>query len=311
MKKNKQEITEISAAVAAHLHAVKKLLEGAVKAGHLTDNQLKSCLEHADGARWESEDHTHRPRPEAINVDVVWQTYDYNAFSLMDEGLNRKVDHWQKIVKSMARCPMSSPIIVNGDLQIIDGQNRFFARRFLGLPIEYIIKKDYGAVEARNYNTAHKNWSKGDYVASYSAEGKGDYVALEQLYTNYPKLPKAVIDTIATRGAAGSNSVTTIQDGQLQIHSFQECENICKMLMEYDVFQNHMNPSQKILNSSQWCRAWLTLYFNNPEFEPERLLRNARTMPSYIYPAGNVKATCEMLTKLYNRYSKSVATLKY
>lgn len=299
----------MSAAVAAHQHKVRQLLQGAVDGGFITQAELERCVENADGSRWGDTDHSRRNRPKAVNVDVVWSTYDYNAFSLMDEGLNRGVDHWLTIVKSMARCPMMSPIIVNDKLEIIDGQNRFFARRYLGLPIEYIVRSGYGVVQARNYNTSHKNWTKSDFVSSYSAEGVESYVMLEQLYLRFPKLPKSVIDVVATRGVA-VNPNQVIQNGQLVMDGFASIEKVCNLLMEYALSPNFLTPSRMIIESPKWCRAWLTIYFNNPDFDPNRLRRNAIANPSYLYPSATVKDTCAMIEKLYNRRCQPVK-LKY
>lgn len=311
IKKQEQgkQQAEMSAAVAAHQHRVRTMLQEAVDGGFLTEFERDHCVKHAEGSRWSDCDHSHRTRPEAVNVDVVWSTYDYNAFTLMDEGLNRGVDHWMTIVKSMARCPMMSPIIVNGKLEIIDGQNRFFARRYLGLPIEYIVKSDYGVVHARNYNTSHKNWTKSDFVSSYSAEGVESYVLLEQLYLKFPKIPKAVIDVVATHGVV-SNPQEVIQRGKLELGSFEAREKVCTLLMEYATSPNYLTPSHMIIESSKWCRAWLTIYFSNPDFDPRRLRRNALANPSYLYPSATVKDTCAMIEKLYNRRCQPVK-LKY
>lgn len=307
IKKQEQgkQRAEMSAAVAAHQHKVRQLMQAAVDGGFMTERELERCIEHADGSRWGDTDHSRRERPEATNIDVVWSTYDYNAFSLMDEGLNRGVDHWLTIVKSMARCPMMSPIIVNGNLEIIDGQNRFFARRYLGLPIEYIVKSGYGVVQARNYNTSHKNWTKSDFVSSYCAEGVESYVLLEQLYLKFPKIPKSVIDVVATKGVA-ANPNQVIQSGQLEMDAIEKREMVCNLLMEYATSPNYMTPSRMIIESTKWCRAWLTIYFNNPDFDTRRLRRNAIANPSYLYPSATVKDTCEMIEKLYNRRCQPV-----
>jgi len=42
-----------------------------------------------------------------------------------------------------------------------------------------------------------------------------------------------------------------------------------------------------------------------------RLFRKAVTYPAYIYPLGSVKATCEILVKLYNKDARVPTNLKY
>lgn len=309
--KKQQPQPEMSPSFMAHQNAVLRLLQPAVDSGQMTEQQLQSCLDHADGTPWDEIDHSQHRSWNAINVDVVWQTYDYNAFNILT-GLNRDIDHWKRLVASMAKADLMSPIIVNAGMDIIDGQNRFMARRYLGLPILYICKDHYGPAEARLYNNDSKNWTKADFIQSYSSEGREPYELLQQLYINYPRLSKAVIDQCAFGGVGGRANIKVIADGKLEAIDFAGCTKILDSLMSWAKFPDALNPSRDILHSPAWCRAWLTLVQKNPGvFDPARLHRLAVTYPSYIYPLGTVKATCEMLVKLYNKHARVDAALKY
>ena len=310
-KTNQAKTPELSPAVMAHQTTVRRLFQEAIESGRMTEQQLQNCLEHADGTPWDEIDHSKQAKWDAINVDVVWQTYDYNAFRLVP-GLNRDVDHWKRIVASLAKADLMSPIIVNEAMEIIDGQNRFFARRYLGLPILYIEKPHYGPTEMRLYNNDSKNWTKADFIQSYSSEGREPYELLQQLYINYPRLSKAIIDQCAFGGVAGRANIKTIARGQLEAIDFEACTKTLDRLMGWAKFPNAINPSKDILHSPAWCRAWLTLVQKNPDtFDPARLFRKAVTYPAYIYPLGSVKATCEILVKLYNKDARVPTNLKY
>ena len=307
----KAEQAEMSAAAMAHQAHVRALFQEAVNAGRMTEKQLQSCLDHADGTPWDQIDHSQHRSWNAVNVEVVWQTYDYNAFAIV-AGYNRDIDHWKRLVASMSKADLMSPIIVNDGMEIIDGQNRFMARRFLGLPIHYIVQDSYGPAEMRLYNNDSKNWTKNDFIQSYATEGRGAYELLQQLYINYPRLSKAVIDQCAFGGLAGRANIKVIADGQMQTIDFDACTRILDDLMQWKDFPNAVNPSKDIICSPNWCRAWLTLVQKNPgTFDPARLYRLATTYPSYIYPLGSVKATCEMLVKLYNKHARTPTNLKY
>lgn len=307
----KEQTPQLSPAVMAHQSAVRRLFQEAIESGRMTEQQLQTCLDHADGTPWGELDHSKQSEWHSIKVDVVWQTYDYNAFRIVP-GLNRDVDHWKRIVASLAKADLMSPIIVNEAMEIIDGQNRFFARRYLGLPILYIEKQGYGPDEMRLYNNDSKNWTKADFIQSYSSEGREPYELLQQLYINFPRLSKPVIDQAAFGGHGTASAAKIIAAGQLDGIDFEACTKTLKCLMAYAGFPNALNPARDILQSPGWCRAWLTLVQKNPDtFDPVRLRRLAGTYPSYIYPLGNVKATCEMLSKLYNKHARTPTPLKY
>ena len=313
MSTNKSKKPEKVPAVMAHQASVRRLFQDAVASGRITEQQLQTCLDHADPTAWDTVDHSHRNIDYFVSTEVqtVSETYDYNVFALVP-GLNRDVDHWKRLVASMAKADLMSPIIVNGQMEIIDGQNRFFARRYLGLPIHYIVMPDYGPDEMRLYNNDSKNWTKTDFIRSYSTEGREPYELLQQLYINYPRIARPVIDQVAFGDTHGNLNRQTIADGRLEQLDFEACTKTLDLLMQWEKFPNALNPSKDILSSSSWCRAWLTLLQKNPdEFDPARLLRKATAWPSYIYPLGNVKATCEMLVKLFNKKASTASQLKY
>ena len=248
----------------AHQSAVRRLFQEAIESGRMTEQQLQTCLDHADGTPWGELDHSKQSEWHSTNVDVVWQTYDYNAFRIVP-GLNRDVDHWKRIVASMAKADLMSPIIVNEAMEIIDGQNRFFARRYLGLPILYIEQQGYGPDEMRLYNNDSKNWTKADFIQSYSSEGREPYELLQQLYINFPRLSKPVIDQAAFGGHGTASAAKIIAAGQLNGIDFEACTKTLKCLMAYAGFPNALNPARDILQSPGWCRAWLTLVQKNPD----------------------------------------------
>lgn len=92
-------------------------------------------------------------------IAKVYETYDYDKFHIMEKG-NRDIDHDKKIALSMKEDFLFSPILVNEKMEIIDGQNRFFASKALGKPIYYIIKNGYGIREVRILNSNAKTGVK-------------------------------------------------------------------------------------------------------------------------------------------------------
>ena len=92
-------------------------------------------------------------------INEVFETKDYNMFSFISNNRSVSKGHINKIIQSMKKRRLISPILVNEKGQIIDGQHRFLAQKELGLPIPYIEQEGYGEKETQILNTNTKNWS--------------------------------------------------------------------------------------------------------------------------------------------------------
>ena len=77
----------------------------------------------------------------------VHETLDYSIFKKLPGNRKVSLSHVKGLIKSMKKVVLDVPIIVNEQMQIVNGQHVFQARKELGLPILYIKRK--GA------NTAH------------------------------------------------------------------------------------------------------------------------------------------------------------
>jgi len=66
-------------------------------------------------------------------------TYDYEIFKRMRGNRILNNSHVKNLVKSMKEKYLPQPILVNKDMEIIDGQHRFAAAEELNLPIHYLI----------------------------------------------------------------------------------------------------------------------------------------------------------------------------
>ena len=89
-------------------------------------------------------------------IEMVYETYDYSLFKKLPENRIVRSDRKEKLISSMTQKYVLSPICVNGNFEIIDGQGRYEARKEMGLPIHYIIDENAKAGDCRlmnQYNT--------------------------------------------------------------------------------------------------------------------------------------------------------------
>ena len=100
-----------------------------------------------------------------INGDEIsdvkeYITTDYNKFSYVkiNRDINRK--YVAKLKNSMKEKGYVGPgILVNENLEILDGQHRFISCQELGIPVKYIVKTGYSIEEIAALNMNGHNWN--------------------------------------------------------------------------------------------------------------------------------------------------------
>lgn len=115
-------------------------------------------------------------------MKTVYRTSDYDMFKTLKGNRDVTERRVKKIIKSIETVGyITSPVIVNENMEIIDGQARVEAFQRLGIPVEYIIHPGAGIKECRSMNINQTNWSDKDYVSSFAMSGSEDYSRFQQL----------------------------------------------------------------------------------------------------------------------------------
>ena len=130
-----------------------------------------------------------------IKIPKKYVTYDYSIFKFIE--CNRNVSHIKKLKESIQSIDLTMhyPIIVNDNMEIVDGQHRFEVCKLLGKPIyyEYINSKDY-IKGMQNLNVASRVWRQEDYLHFYRKLANKDYINFERfMNTNGFKLSNALL----------------------------------------------------------------------------------------------------------------------
>ena len=144
----------------------------------------------------------------------IKSTMNYSIFKKLEGNrpvVNRRVN---KIIASIQNVGyITSPLIVNEKMEVIDGQGRLEALEQLKMPVEYIIHPGIGINECIAMNINQGNWSLKDYIESYATRGNKSYQRLEQLIKEYPLANLDVIATAALR--INKITGTMVKDGSL------------------------------------------------------------------------------------------------
>lgn len=113
---------------------------------------------------------------------IIYETRNYEIFSFIFGNRVVSTARCLKIRESLKRYGAIEFIMfVNDAMEIIDGQHRFQEFVKAGLPVKFLILKDYGLSEVHIYNQHQADWSVMDFAKSYAEQGIEDY----QIYLNF------------------------------------------------------------------------------------------------------------------------------
>lgn len=105
------------------------------------------------------------------------KTTDYSLFKKLSG--NRELDqtNLKKIISSLKTHNMLEfrPLLVNANMEVIDGQHRLEAAKCLGLEVYYSVKGDSKPMDMILINTAQKAWQLEDYIHFHACQGKKSY----------------------------------------------------------------------------------------------------------------------------------------
>lgn len=119
-------------------------------------------------------------------IGKVYESTDYKKFKL--RNANRDIDdkHVRDLIRSIEAQGLRTPIEVNDQMEIQDGQHRFEALRALRRPVQYIITGDRTIAELADQNTSCKKWRNKDHIHARVMDGNVSYRYLANLIEQFP-----------------------------------------------------------------------------------------------------------------------------
>lgn len=123
-----------------------------------------------------------------MNNSRILNSTNYGKFQLMDGNRTISQTHVNNLIKAFEKIgnlTKVTPILVNENYEIIDGQHRFVAAKELGEPVFYTVEAGLTLKDARVMNILHKQWSADDFAASYVEAGNQNYITYMEIKKDY------------------------------------------------------------------------------------------------------------------------------
>jgi hypothetical protein len=252
-------------------------------------------------------------------ISHVFSTNDYGLFSYIKGNRAVIPVHVKRLKESFSKKYLLSPIIVNRNFQIIDGQNRFEAAKQIGKPINFIICNDYGLEEVQLLNTNTKNWKRIDYLNAFCDIGNEQYIKFKQFMDDFPdfgfgacevlltnflgKRTKTNSDMKSTTNKDGSYSVRYFEEGDLFIPNYKKSvENANKLLM--------LKPYYEGYNRFIFVTAMLGV-FKIDYYDHNKFISKLHNNPTALQHCPNITQYKLMIEDIYNFRSKEKVSLRF
>jgi len=231
----------------------------------------------------------------------IKETTNYEMFKFLRGNRDINTKRVQKIIKSIMEVGyITSPILVNENMEIIDGQGRFEALRYLRLPVEYIVHPGINIKECIAMNIYQSNWVLQDYIKSYVDKGIESYVLLDSLMREFPQIKR--LETFAV-AIWGMNSMDTIKTrtGTLEITETEYAAAKEKLEYIYPIIEKY-NKIPRIGLLTNGMIHCLNVEGIDKKLLKEKVIEMLET--DKIPPIPTMDDCMQSLETLYNKYKR-------
>lgn len=239
-------------------------------------------------------------------VGKVYYTNDLSLFKFMEGNRSPNPKHISRIKKSMEKIGLlMNPIIINSELEIIDGQHRFLAAKEVGLGVYYIIADDYDIKEVHALNVNQKKWTLDDFIDGYSDLGNKEYSKLKKLMNKYPIFNTSTAIKFACNSDNG-NAIIRVQEGRFKFT--RDWNDACLFAEYIKEMAKHYSGATR----TTFVRVLIKLTDNKTKgFDLAEFVGKVKKYPHMLYPISGVSANTEMIEKLYNYRKRDKISLRY
>ena len=193
------------------------------------------------------------------------ETKNYDRFSLIK--CNRKISksHVRNLMTKMSESEQLQPIIIDRQWNIYDGQHRFEACKRNKMSVKYIMYSNLNDNYIGELNNTQKGYSTQTWIEHYKNRDFPEYKKLIYVYSQYPKIPKGVIN-LAFYSEYVMNISALIKDGKYKLS-----------MSRGDFLMNCMNILNKVKGdafSVKVCKALVRIFKdeqNRMNYEEARL----------------------------------------
>lgn len=238
----------------------------------------------------------------------ILETTNYDLFKKLGGNRATSISRINKIKNSILNVGyITSPILVNENMEIIDGQGRFEALKELEMPIEYIIQKGLNIKECIAMNINQTNWNILDYIQSYADKGNQNYIYFIDLINTFPKLRGMHFYSIALSGR-GHPDFEKIKSGDLIIteEEYEKAKEKLKFIYPIKAEFSYVKRIDYILKGLLYC---LNMEMVDKELLKRKIIDVLES--GVIPPMPTIEEVMQFMEKIYNKNKRGYTVYIY
>lgn len=229
----------------------------------------------------------------------VNRTKDYSLFKLISTNRPFTESHVNSIMKSIevnGSWLHDEPIIVNENMEVIDGQHRLAAHKRLELPVYYTVVEGVGIERAYAMNRARRNWTLVDWMNSYSNGGNINYQRFVKLYDDNEQFSPAVLIAACAEKPLAGALTRQFRAGELSLSEdeMKVAQKRLDMMAELTEIAPNFFVGPTIRFTLQ--------VFTHPKYNHERMVKKLTDQGGDTFvPSSYIGTVLAQLERAYNR----------
>lgn len=230
-------------------------------------------------------------------TNEVQVTSNYRLFRLMHDNREQSPSHILRLkaaFEEFGNLTAAQPVLVNENMEVVDGQHRLTAARELGVPVYYRVVPGLNIRTARSMNILHRSWNVDDYAESYAASGDANYQRYLRLREDFQYNHSIILTYIAGSRVDSSGDYKAFREGNFTLSPDQDTRARERLAM-----LNSVEDIAPMAHQREFALAFLTAT-QVPGYDHQRMVNKMTSGSGLIHRYASVADYQRMLEEIYN-----------
>lgn len=230
----------------------------------------------------------------------IKKTSDYEMFKFRDDNRDINKNHVNTLVASMKQHNDMHlfPIVVNDDMEIVDGQHRLEACKILNCPVFFVVDNEFTPDKIITVNTTQARWKADDFLNYYIEHGNENYLKLKNLRDDLKFKTNTTLRWLIDK--AGGSTIQSFNNGKFKFKISEKLLHSILQTKRFIDFLRTRNFKPEKAYDSWSFHAACKEFFTNPIVDHERFFNRLNEIPFTFYYTNTWQAYLDQFVEIYN-----------
>lgn len=257
-------------------------------------------------------------------VNIVYKTYNLTKFKSISGNRIPNLKHIKRLTDSFINDGVKcSPIIVNENFEVIDGQHRLNAAKGANTFIYYIVLNGYSLKDVHTLNLNQRNFNKWDYLVGYAEMGIESYIKLKKFIEKNKDFSfsdcVSMCSNISSHSSYNNSQQYRYEKGGKEIKKINAKSLFDKGTWRGKDFELAQTLADKIrsikkyyANYNRGCFVGTMInLLLNPRFDFQEFMHKLKLQPTMLVDCAKRTQYRNLIEDIYNYKRRDKINLKY